>query len=60
MALGMMLPGMWSGWLQELIGYNHFFCWTLLCCLATWAVTAMIKVDPAYGKKKVEEKKEEK
>ena len=52
MALGMMLPGMWSGWLQELIGYNHFFCWTLLCCVATWAVTAMIKVDPSYGKKK--------
>ena len=58
MALGMMLPGMWSGWLQELVGYNHFFIWTLLCCLGTWAVTAMIKVDPNYGKKKkqVEEK----
>ena len=52
MALGMMLPGMWSGWLQELVGYNHFFIWTLLCCLGTWAVTAMIKVDPSYGKKK--------
>ena len=52
MALGMMLPGMWSGWLQELVGYNHFFIWTLLCCLGTWAVTAMIKVDPNYGKKK--------
>ncbi len=25
MALGMMLPGMWSGWLQEHIGYQHFF-----------------------------------
>ncbi len=54
MALGMMLPGMWSGWLQELIGYNHFFIWTLLCCLGTWVVTAMIKVDPSYGKKKKE------
>lgn len=51
MALGMMLPGMWSGWLQELIGYNHFFIWTLVCCFATWSVTAMIKVDPSYGKK---------
>lgn len=60
MALGMMLPGMWSGWLQELIGYNHFFIWTLLCCLATWAVTSMIKVDPSYGKKEsVEDKVEE-
>ena len=25
MALGMMIPGMISGWLQELIGYQHFF-----------------------------------
>ena len=57
MALGMMLPGMWSGWLQELVGYNHFFIWTLLCCLGTWAVTAMIKVDPNYGKKKKEVEK---
>lgn len=60
MALGMMLPGMWSGWLQELLGYNHFFIWTLLCCLGTWAVTAMVKVDPNYGKKKKEAKAEEK
>ena len=60
MALGMMLPGMWSGWLQELVGYNHFFIWTLLCCLGTWAVTAMVKVDPNYGKKKKEAKAEEK
>jgi PAT family beta-lactamase induction signal transducer AmpG len=58
MALGMMLPGMWSGWLQELVGYNHFFIWTLLCCLGTWAVTAMVKVDPNYGKKKKELEKE--
>lgn len=51
MALGMMLPGMWSGWLQELIGYNHFFVWTLICCVATWLVTSLIKVDPSYGRK---------
>lgn len=59
MALGMMLPGMWSGWLQELIGYNHFFIWTLLCCIATWLVTSMVKVDPSYGKKEVAAEKTE-
>jgi MFS transporter, PAT family, beta-lactamase induction signal transducer AmpG len=32
MALGMMLPGLWSGWLQERLGYPAFFAW---CCLAT-------------------------
>ncbi|MCL2072393.1 MAG: MFS transporter [Marinilabiliaceae bacterium] len=31
MALGMMLPGMFSGWLQELIGYTNFFIWAVLC-----------------------------
>ena len=25
MALGMMIPGMFAGWLQEQLGYNHFF-----------------------------------
>lgn len=57
MALGMMLPGMWSGWLQELIGYNHFFIWTLICCVATWFVTSLIKVNPNYGKKTTNEEK---
>ena len=27
MALGMMIPGMVSGWLQEIIGYQNFFIW---------------------------------
>jgi len=30
MALGMMIPGMFSGWLQEILGYEHFFIWVLL------------------------------
>jgi MFS transporter, PAT family, beta-lactamase induction signal transducer AmpG len=32
MALGMMLPGMAAGWLQERLGYSAFFVW---CCIAT-------------------------
>jgi MFS transporter, PAT family, beta-lactamase induction signal transducer AmpG len=32
MALGMMLPGMVSGWLQELLGYQHFFIWVTVKC----------------------------
>lgn len=54
MALGMMLPGMLSGWLQETIGYRHFFVWTILCCAATIAVCAFIKIDPNFGKKEKE------
>lgn len=55
MALGMMLPGMMAGWLQETIGYRHFFIWTMICCIATIAVTAFIKIDPEFGKKKKED-----
>ena len=52
MALGMMLPGMAAGWLQETIGYRHFFVWTIICCAATFLVCAFIKIDPEFGKKK--------
>lgn len=51
MALGMMLPGMAAGWLQETLGYQHFFIWIMLCCLATFIVSFFIKIDPAFGKK---------
>lgn len=50
-ALGMMLPGMIAGWMADHLGYLHFFWWVMLCCLVTIAVSAFIKVDPAYGKK---------
>ena len=52
MALGMMLPGMMAGWLQETIGYRHFFVWTIICCQVTFAVCAFLKIDPEFGKKK--------
>lgn len=38
MAFGMMLPGAWSGWLQEHLGYSAFFAWTFLCTVpSVWA-----------------------
>ncbi|SHF21566.1 MFS transporter, PAT family, beta-lactamase induction signal transducer AmpG [Bacteroides luti] len=54
MALGMMLPGMAAGWLQDHIGYENFFVWVMICCAATIAVCAFVKIDPEYGKKKDE------
>lgn len=59
MALGMMLPGMAAGWLEELIGYRHFFYWVMICCVATIAVCAFIKVDPTFGLKKAEKEEKE-
>ena len=42
---------MWSGWLQELIGYEHFFIWILFATLPSFLVVYWIKVDPEFGKK---------
>lgn len=56
MALGMMLPGMAAGWLQETIGYRHFFIWTMICCAATIGVCAFLKIDPNFGRKQADEK----
>jgi PAT family beta-lactamase induction signal transducer AmpG len=51
MSLGMMLPGMISGKIQELVGYENFFIWVMICTSVTFAVSAFIKVDPNFGKK---------
>ena len=51
MALGMMIPGMWSGWLQELIGYRHFFVWIMLAMIPSLLAVALIPVDAQFGKK---------
>lgn len=52
MALGMMIPGMFAGWLQELLGYNHFFIWVMICCIVPIIAVALLKIDPNYGKAK--------
>ncbi len=55
MALGMMLPGMFSGWLQEIIGYKNFFVWVMLCMIPGMIPVFFIKVKPEFGIKKKEE-----
>ncbi len=52
MALGMMLPGMIAGWLQDLLGYNHFFIWVMICAIPTLLIIPFLKIDPAFGIKK--------
>ena len=51
MALGMMIPGMFSGWLQELIGYQYFFIWVLLATVPSFIVTLLIPLDKRFGMK---------
>lgn len=51
MALGMMIPGMVSGWLQELIGYQHFFIWVVIATIPAFIISKFIPLDPEFGKK---------
>ena len=51
MALGMMLPGLFSGWLQELLGYRLFFVWVLLATIPSFIVVALIPLDAGFGRK---------
>ncbi len=44
MALGMMLPGMVAGYLQEAIGYLNFFIVAMALCALTFGVTALVRV----------------
>jgi len=51
MALGMMLPGMISGQLEEFFGYEHFFLWVVLATIPSFLAAAMIPLDQEFGKR---------
>ncbi|HZV65443.1 MAG TPA: MFS transporter, partial [Telluria sp.] len=51
MALGMMVPGMVSGMIQETLGYRHFFIWVCLATIPAFIMAALVKIDPEFGKK---------
>lgn len=52
MAMGMMLPGMAAGWIQEHIGYTNFFIWVCLCTLPGIIASFLVrnKIAPGFGK----------
>ncbi len=52
MALGMMLPGMFSGALQEAIGYQHFFIWVMVTTIPGLIMIKFLRIDPSFGIKK--------
>ena len=43
-ALGMMIPGMFAGYLADSWGFPLFFSFVCLCCLVTFIVSALVKV----------------
>lgn len=49
MALGMMLPGMISGWIQEMIGYQNFFIWVIICTIPSFIMVKLIDIDSNFG-----------
>ena len=53
MALGMMLPGMISGWIQEQFGYQNFFIWICFSTIPAFIITKFVRIDPLFGKKVV-------
>jgi MFS transporter, PAT family, beta-lactamase induction signal transducer AmpG len=51
MALGMMIPGMFSGAIQEWLGYQNFFIWVCLTTIPGFIIIKFIPLDPEFGKK---------
>ncbi len=51
MALGQMVPGMFSGMLADWLGYRMFFLWVILSTIPGFAVAALIRVPADFGKK---------
>jgi PAT family beta-lactamase induction signal transducer AmpG len=46
MALGMMIPGLWAGWLQARLGYLAFFVWGCVATLPSFAAAAWVRIAP--------------
>jgi len=54
MALGMMIPGMISGYMKELLGYQHFFIYVMICAIPGMIAIKFLKINPTFGIKKKE------
>jgi MFS transporter, PAT family, beta-lactamase induction signal transducer AmpG len=55
MALGMMIPGMFSGMIQEALGYRLFFVWIFLTIIPTLLIIKFLPLEYQFGKKKISE-----
>lgn len=55
MALGMMLPGMISGYIQQWLGYTGFFLWVIAAALPVLLVLRYIQYPADFGKKEAPE-----
>jgi PAT family beta-lactamase induction signal transducer AmpG len=51
MALGMMLPGMLSGFIQEYLGYGNFFIWVFIATIPGLILSRFLIFPKDFGKK---------
>lgn len=54
MALGMMLPGMLSGFIQKYLGYEHFFIWVIIATIPGLILSRFLIFPKDFGKKSEE------
>jgi PAT family beta-lactamase induction signal transducer AmpG len=54
MALGMMLPGMLSGYIQQFLGYQNFFIWVFLATIPGLILSRFLIFPKDFGKKSEE------
>lgn len=52
--LGLSVPGMASGYIKDMVGYQTFFVLVMFSCIISFIVTFFLKIDPSFGKKEVE------
>lgn len=55
MALGMMLPGMVSGFIQEYLGYGNFFIWVFIATIPGLILSRFLIFPKEFGKKSAKE-----
>jgi PAT family beta-lactamase induction signal transducer AmpG len=51
MALSMMVPGAFSGMIEEFLGYKLFFVWILITMIPGYFIIKALPFDPEFGKK---------
>ncbi len=52
MTLGMLLPGMMSGYIQKFLGYPLFFVWVCIATIPGFLLIPFLPIDPEFGKRK--------
>ena len=51
MAMGMMLPGMLSGYVQQWLGYPGFFVWVVIATIPGFVMAYVVKFPKEFGRK---------